>query len=738
MNTLTIASINAIYDRIDGLMTKEDLNKIVVGLPNWVKEMDYDEDNNIRQIVNKNKNIYIRRDFEYNEQGDVEQIAYYLSKNFEHAYEFIGIELYDYDSNHNLIKTSWFTDEYHRFAKLPVIQSGLVSVNITPEIKGTSPIPGFLNNRRLYRKFQIIEDGGTFLNPLVSIDLNSNSWTLDQSLMSNQMYKVRIADVYPSGQTEWSNVVTFQTTDTYVETPEILVEGAPDEIGRNPELTGSVYNLTDTDTSDYHIMTDWKIIKVSDGSVAFESLGDESNLVSIQLPEGVLDSQTEYQFMLRYKSVYYGYSSWGSQFYLTGDIYVIAPEMTIEGAPNNVPKTPEWSTDDFSVFGDSDTHISTDWRITRTSDNYVVFESLEDASNLTEITLPYEILEAMTEYRFEVRHRGAVYGASNWTQQIVTTENEFFGNLFAAANNEIRKIYTTYMSYSDNYDEHTDNITSMIWGKDNNLYSSAKDNSIHKINPVTMTQIDSYTHLVSLNVVISGGDGYLYAGCNNNEVHKINPDTMSLVSKYVYHTGSVVAMAWGGDGYLYSGDTNNEIHKIDPSIMTVVEEYTGHDDEITSLAWGGDGYLYSTSKDDEVHQIDPDDMTQVAAYTGHIFTVNSVVWGQGYLYSASNSYVIHKIDPSDMSLVDEYDSHSDEVLDLVWGGNYLYSASKDTEVHQIDVSDMSMNNSFTQFLNPVNSLSWDKTIWDNYDWTIDSNGVVTSYGSDPGPDGRTY
>jgi len=741
MDTLTIASINFIYDELRERITKEDLNEIVVGSPDWEKDISYNESGNVIQIINKNNLTYIRRDFEYDEDDNVIQIAYYISQDRDYDYHFYGMELYEYDGE-NLISTTWYTDEYHQFAKKPTIQyptDGSVSANIVPVITGLAPVPSFLNTKRLYRRFEIIKDGGTFANPLISAEINSNSFLLDEALEPDTVYHVRIADMYESGITQWSNVIDFQTTSTYVETPDIFVEGAPDNVGRHPELTGSAYSLFELDTADYHEMTDWRIIKSGDNTIVWESLEDDVNLESITPPESILDEATEYQFQVRYKSNIYGYSAWASQFNMTGNIYVETPTLTIEGSPSNVPKTPLVTTSGFNVINGTDTHVSTDWRITRTSDFHVMLESIEDTSNLESIMIPYGLLSAMTEYKFQVRHRGNTYGASQWEEQIITTENQFFGNLFAGSDNdEIRKIYTTDMSYVDVYNQHGNNIKSLDWGLDNNLYSASVDDQVHKINPVNLAQIDFYDHVNDANVVVYGGDGYLYFGGSNNEVHKLDPSDMSLISSYSDHTASVTALVWGGDGKLYSGSEDDQIHKIDPSTMINISSYTGHSDDITSLMWGGDGYLYSTAKDDEVHQIDPVTMTNVSSYTGHLFTVNSVIWGDGHIYTAANDYEIHKIDPNGMSFVSSYTGHSDNVLDLVWGGNYFYSASADTEIHQIDPADMSFVNSYSQFLDPVNTLSWDKSVWENYGWTVDIDGIITNYGSDPGPSGRTY
>ena len=119
-------------------------------------------------------------------------------------------------------------------------------------------------------------------------------------------YKVRVkynSDLY--GSSSWVEVIGT-TLNIYVVTPTLTVQGQPLGIGKNPTLTTSaftVYNGSDTHTS-----TDYQILKNSDGSLVWESLGNTLNKLTIN--SGDLVETTEYRFRARHNSANYGSSEW--------------------------------------------------------------------------------------------------------------------------------------------------------------------------------------------------------------------------------------------------------------------------------------------------------------------------------------------------------------------------------------------------------------------------------------------
>lgn len=136
--------------------------------------------------------------------------------------------------------------------------------------------------------------------------------------------------------------------------------------------------------------------------------------------EGMIVYDTDFN-----KAFLYNGTNWEAV--VAFDAVIIAtPTITVEGAPNEVPEDPTITTSAFNVTQGSDSHLSTDWEIRKTSNNEVVFESLNDTSNLTSITVPEGILEeSSTEYEFRARHRSATFFVSDFESEIATTLEVF-------------------------------------------------------------------------------------------------------------------------------------------------------------------------------------------------------------------------------------------------------------------------------------------------------------------------
>jgi len=118
-------------------------------------------------------------------------------------------------------------------------------------------------------------------------------------------------------------------------------------------------------------------------------------------------------------------SEWSEEVAFTSiNTFVDEPTVSVEDGPSDVPENPTISTSAFSVTNGSDTHESTDWEVIRTSDSVTVFESLNDTSNLTSITVTTS-LDVSEEYEFRARHRGTTFGTSSYGSVTATTLASF-------------------------------------------------------------------------------------------------------------------------------------------------------------------------------------------------------------------------------------------------------------------------------------------------------------------------
>jgi hypothetical protein len=110
-------------------------------------------------------------------------------------------------------------------------------------------------------------------------------------------------------------------------------------------------------------------------------------------------------------------------FTVTG-AFVVAPTLTVEGSPDDVPESPTLTTSAFTtVPAGEDTHLNTDWQVLE--GETVVFESLADDVNLLSITVPAGNLDPDTTYTFRARHRGTDFGVSAFAEVVATTIETF-------------------------------------------------------------------------------------------------------------------------------------------------------------------------------------------------------------------------------------------------------------------------------------------------------------------------
>ena len=270
-------------------------------------------------------------------------------------------------------------------------------IGTEPTIQGSGYISLYSSDIRAHRIFQVDTAAGDFTTPVVNEQSNTNNYTLAVTLDPDTAYKARIKDVSSEGfESNWSDVNNFTTG--MVNKPSITspVEGVTDVVNGDT-MTGSVFSVRGSDS---HTKSDWEIA-TDDGftNVVFSSYDDTSNKTSIEISG--LDVDTQHYARVRYYGADFGWSAWADTVgFVTEDVYIVQPTLTVEGSPSDVPEQPTLETNAFSVANGSDTHASTDWQIRNSADTATIWESLADTSNLTSIQVPADELEEDTEYIF--------------------------------------------------------------------------------------------------------------------------------------------------------------------------------------------------------------------------------------------------------------------------------------------------------------------------------------------------
>jgi len=139
-------------------------------------------------------------------------------------------------------------------------------------------------------------------NPLITTNGSVNDLWFNTSTL--ELFICRDATV---DNNVWEGNDGTSVAPIYIQTPTLTATGTPTDVPETPTLTTSafsVYNGTDT-----HASTDWQVIKTSDSSVVWESLGNTSNKLSITVPAGVLQVSTAYTFKARHNGATYGSSA---------------------------------------------------------------------------------------------------------------------------------------------------------------------------------------------------------------------------------------------------------------------------------------------------------------------------------------------------------------------------------------------------------------------------------------------
>jgi hypothetical protein len=185
----------------------------------------------------------------------------------------------------------------------PVITSptaGQTNVDPAPTIAGSPYAAMYSSDARAHRLFQIDLASGDFSTPVVSEQVNADTFTVASNLAFDTSHKVRIKDVSVTGaESDFSDVVAFQTANLVVNQPTLDVEGEPTEVPETPTLTTGAFATTPAG-EDTHAATDWEVRQTSDDSVVFSSLNNTTDLLTIVVPSGFLTANTQYKFRARH------------------------------------------------------------------------------------------------------------------------------------------------------------------------------------------------------------------------------------------------------------------------------------------------------------------------------------------------------------------------------------------------------------------------------------------------------
>jgi len=154
--------------------------------------------------------------------------------------------------------------------------AGQTSVELTPTLQGSTfaTAPAGQDTHQS-SQWQVATDSA-----FTDIKFNSGADTVNKTSVQVPTGSLNISTQYYArvkytgaiiGASAWSPTATFTTTNKYVVTPTVSVTNGPDQVDETPTLSTSAFAVFGG--ADTHASTDWQIVKVSDSSVVWQSLG---------------------------------------------------------------------------------------------------------------------------------------------------------------------------------------------------------------------------------------------------------------------------------------------------------------------------------------------------------------------------------------------------------------------------------------------------------------------------------
>lgn len=196
--------------------------------------------------------------------------------------------------------------------------------------------------------------------------------------------------------------------------------------GALPNLTLSATPFAALYSIDTRIHRRFEVTLLSDTAFSNPVFTAEVDTDSVQVTPN-LSLETPYHWRCKDVATT-GESAWmQANSFVTGNITITAPTVTVTGSPDSVPESPTISTSNFAtVPADEDTHLSTDWEVRKTSDNSLVWSTYNSTTNKLSIAVPAGVLQVNTSYKFRARHNGNNFGSSVYGEVTATTVASFF------------------------------------------------------------------------------------------------------------------------------------------------------------------------------------------------------------------------------------------------------------------------------------------------------------------------
>lgn len=233
-------------------------------------------------------------------------------------------------------------------------------------------------------------------------------------LLANRTYYVRVKYIgYTKGSSEWSNVVTIRTLDTYVVKPTMVlpVNGT---VGLGPKIELLSSNFKTITFSDEHISSDWQVASdINFTDIVFEKLNEVQGKIQY-LIERLAPNKTYYA-RVRHTSESNGTTEWSIPVMFKTKVAYINKPYILNPVTNteNLGPVINFTSSEFKS-DDTDTHVSSTWQVSD-SENFgtILYGVIEETDSKTSFNV--KNIGPNKKYYARVKYKGTSGDWSDWS-----------------------------------------------------------------------------------------------------------------------------------------------------------------------------------------------------------------------------------------------------------------------------------------------------------------------------------
>lgn len=315
-------------------------------------------------------------------------------------------------------------------------------VKLKPKFSTTPAMSDYSTVFESYKVWIENEQGEEVIPPSYFSNINQTDFYLlpgfpNFYLKNNTKYIAKAAHVL---KPDLTNVVPFEIQSTefttastfnYINAPKVTVSANPDAT-KTIRFTTPALSSVPAGSLFSHTSTTWRI--QYNGEIIWRSDDDTVNKTSITLPADTLENGKQYCVYAFHYNAPYGYSSLQYTWFTPEGVVVNQPTVNIEGGVSDVGETPTVTSSAFALTPSSTStsgqHVSTTWKILKHDDSSLIYESANDTTNKTSITIPKGKLVTGTTYVAQCIHNSKDYGSSAAGEITFRTNGKF--NLYKA------------------------------------------------------------------------------------------------------------------------------------------------------------------------------------------------------------------------------------------------------------------------------------------------------------------